>query len=107
MAAVLKTAVPETVSGVRIPLPPPEYLSRRFERGGFWGHGVINNLIAAGSPSIPVVFSSKALNPRYKNRRAEMWIEMAEWVKMADALPLTYEMPGRAENDARRRVMPA
>jgi hypothetical protein len=61
---------------------------------GHWGHGVIDNLVTAGIPSIGVVFSDPALNPRYRNRRAEMWMEMAEWVKHGGALPKAPELLG-------------
>lgn len=54
---------------------------------GHWGHGVIDNLLAAGVPSIPLVYHAKALNPRYKNRRAEFWLQGAAWVKNGGALP--------------------
>jgi phage terminase large subunit len=55
---------------------------------GHWGHGVIDNLVSGGIPNvIPLVYSAKALNPRYKNRRVEFWLEGAEWVKNGGALP--------------------
>jgi phage terminase large subunit len=54
---------------------------------GHWGHGVIDNLVTAGVPAIGIVFHAPALNPRYKNRRAEMWIQMAQSVKGGAALP--------------------
>lgn len=54
---------------------------------GHWGHGVLDNLTTAGYPAMPVIFSDRAIDPRYKNRRAEMWMEMAEWVKGGGALP--------------------
>jgi len=54
---------------------------------GHWGHGVLDQLITAGYAPHPVVFHSKALNPRYRNRRAEMWVEMSEWVKRGGRLP--------------------
>lgn len=54
---------------------------------GHWGHGVIDNLIAAGHTPIGVQFHGKAIDPRYKNRRAEMWLQMAEWVKRGGMLP--------------------
>lgn len=59
---------------------------------GHWGHGVIDNLVAAGIPAIPLVYHAKALNPRYKNRRAEFWLEGADWVKKGGALPNLPEM---------------
>lgn len=54
---------------------------------GHWGHGVIDNLLAAGRPAIPVVFSDKAIQPRYYNRRAEMWFQMADAIKSGLKLP--------------------
>jgi phage terminase large subunit len=54
---------------------------------GHWGHGVLDQLDVAGTPGLPIVFHEKALNPRYKNRRAEMWIEMSKWVKKGGKLP--------------------
>ena len=59
---------------------------------GHWGHGVIDNLLAAGYPVMPVVFSDAALDPRYRNRRAEMWLSMAEWVRRGGALPNVPEL---------------
>lgn len=54
---------------------------------GHWGHGVIDNLIAAGHSPLGIQFHAPALDPRYKNRRAEMWLKMAEWVKRGGCLP--------------------
>ena len=54
---------------------------------GHWGHGVIDNLQTAGIPSLGIQFHGKAINPRYRNRRAEMWIEMAAWIKGGGGLP--------------------
>lgn len=54
---------------------------------GHWGHGVIDNLVTAGYPVTPVIYSDPALDRRYRNRRAEMWILMSEWVKAGGALP--------------------
>jgi hypothetical protein len=51
-------------------------------------------LTVAKCPIIPVVFHDKAINPRYKNRRAEMWLEMAEWVKRGGRLPNVPELIG-------------
>lgn len=52
-----------------------------------WGKGTIDNLMAAGYPVIPVVYSEPSTDPRYKNRRAHNWMKMAEWVKAGGALP--------------------
>jgi len=59
---------------------------------GHWGHGVVDGLLAAGLPVVPVIASDQAMDPRYKNRRAEMWLTMAEWVKGGGALPKIPEM---------------
>jgi phage terminase large subunit len=55
---------------------------------GHWGHGVIDNLRAARLKPIAVLFEDKnTVDPRYFNKRAEMWGQMAEWVKSGGALP--------------------
>ena len=54
---------------------------------GHWGHGVIDNLLAAGRSPIGIQFHGPAIDPRYRNKRAEMWFAMAEWVKRGGALP--------------------
>jgi len=59
---------------------------------GHWGHGVIDNLITAGYPVIPVVYHAKAIDPRYNNRRTEMWLRGADAIKAGAALPLIPEM---------------
>lgn len=61
---------------------------------GHWGHGVIDNLIAAGFAPIGVQFHGPAIDSRYKNRRAEMWLKMAEWVRQRGALPNIPELVG-------------
>jgi phage terminase large subunit len=65
---------------------------------GHWGHGVLDNLLAAGINTIPVQFhDKKVVNPIYFNRRTEMLMECAAWVKSRGALPkvpeLVREMP--------------
>lgn len=54
---------------------------------GGYGAGVIDSLIQAGHGPIPVNFSGKAIDPKYFNKRSEMWFEMANWVKRGGALP--------------------
>lgn len=54
---------------------------------GHWGHGVYDNLNAIGRAPIAVQFSGKPLDPRYANRRTEMWLLMAKWVKGGGSLP--------------------
>lgn len=54
--------------------------------GGF-GAGVIDSLIQGGFSPFEIHFSGKAIDPRYYNKRAEMWFEMAEWIKRGGCLP--------------------
>jgi hypothetical protein len=61
---------------------------------GGWGQSTIDTLIAAGHSPIGVQFHAPANDPRYKNRRAEMWMLMAEWVKRGGALPNIPELVG-------------
>jgi hypothetical protein len=61
---------------------------------GHWGHGVIDNLFASGMNPIGIQFHSPALDPRYKNRRVEMWLEMAKWIRRGGCLPNVNELVG-------------
>lgn len=54
---------------------------------GGYGSGVVDSLIQAGGRPFEIMFSGKATNPRYYNKRAEMWFLMAEWVKRGGVLP--------------------
>lgn len=54
--------------------------------GGF-GAGVIDSLMQAGVNAYEVNFSSKAIDSRYYNKRAEMWFSMAEWIRRGGKLP--------------------
>lgn len=58
-----------------------------FDDTGGWAGAAIESLQDAGYSPIPVNFSGKAFDPRYLNKRAEMWFEMADWVKKGGALP--------------------
>jgi hypothetical protein len=46
-----------------------------------WGNGVVDNLRHTNHRVHPVNFAGKAIDPRYKNRRAEGWLEMAKAIK--------------------------
>jgi phage terminase large subunit len=59
---------------------------------GHFGHGCIDALVASKLPVIPIIYSAPATNKRYKNVRAEMWLEMADWVKRGGALPQDLEL---------------
>lgn len=54
--------------------------------GGF-GSGVIDCLLQAGHSPLEVHFSGKAVDPRYLNKRAEMWFEMSNWIKRGASIP--------------------
>lgn len=54
---------------------------------GNWGHGVLDQLCAVNANPVAIVFHAPALNVRYKNRRAEMWIRMCDAIKRGHALP--------------------
>lgn len=51
------------------------------------GEGVIDRLRQLGHHVMEVNFGGKSTSHRYANKRAEMWGEMAEWVRMGGALP--------------------
>lgn len=59
---------------------------------GHWGHGVIDNLLSARLPAIGIQFHGPALDPRYKNKRAEIWFQLSDWVKRGGAIPNIPEM---------------
>jgi hypothetical protein len=59
---------------------------------GHWGHAVIDILTDTERPAYPVVFSDKAIDPRFFNRRAEIHMKAAEWVKAGGALPNVPEL---------------
>jgi phage terminase large subunit len=54
---------------------------------GGWGAGVVDSMRLARATPIEVMFSGKAIDPRFHNKRAEMYFEMADWVKRGGALP--------------------
>lgn len=54
--------------------------------GGF-GSGVIDGLLQAGYSPQEIHFSGKAIDPRYFNKRAEMWFEATNWIKRGGVLP--------------------
>jgi phage terminase large subunit len=59
---------------------------------GGWGQGTLDQLRVAGVNALGIQFGSKAVNPRYKNRRAEGWMQMAEAIKGGAALPKIDEL---------------
>lgn len=61
---------------------------------GGYGAGVVDFMRNAGANPTEVHFSSKPIDQRYENRRAEMWFKMAEWVKRGGGLPNIPEIVG-------------
>jgi hypothetical protein len=59
---------------------------------GHWGHGAVDALITAGYPVHAVIAEDKAIDRRYKNRRAEMWLEGAKAIQAGAALPYIPEL---------------
>lgn len=76
-------------------------LAKRAEQGGDavmvmdatggWAAGAADVLKASGTRPVDrpveVQFHAPGFNEKYRNRRAEMWFAMAEWVKKGGALP--------------------
>lgn len=61
---------------------------------GGWAAGAVDVLQVSGHPVMSVQFHGTPDDPRYLNRRAEMWFRMAEWVKKGGALPPMPELVG-------------
>lgn len=59
-----------------------------------WAHGVIDALRVGGIAVVPVNYAGKALDPRYKNRRSEMWLKGATFIRDGGSLPNIPEMIG-------------
>jgi hypothetical protein len=54
---------------------------------GGYGAGVIDAMLQGGGNPIEINFSGKAIDPRYFNKRSEIYFLMAEWVKRGGHLP--------------------
>ena len=54
---------------------------------GGYGVGVVDALRQVGRDPIEVYFSGKSNDPRYFNKRSEMYFEMAKWIKAGGSLP--------------------
>lgn len=54
---------------------------------GGWGKGCYDVLLAGGASPISVEFHLKAIDPRYKNKRSEMWDQMCKWILDGGAIP--------------------
>lgn len=51
------------------------------------GEGVIDRLRQLGFQVVEVNFGAKATQPRFVNKRAEMWSDMATWLAVGGAIP--------------------
>lgn len=51
------------------------------------GSGVIDRLRQLNFEVIEVAFGGKPINAKYANKRAEMWDELAQWIKSGGAIP--------------------
>ena len=63
------------------------------DQGGL-GAGVVDRLRQLGHNVIGVDFGGRALDPRFENKRVEMWWGMADWVKSGGCLPEVKELAG-------------
>lgn len=62
---------------------------------GGWAAGATDVLRASRRPPVNVQMHAPALAPdRYRNRRAELWFEMAEWIRRGGGLPNVPELLG-------------
>jgi phage terminase large subunit len=59
---------------------------------GGWAAGASDVLKASATRAVEVQFHAAGLNQRYRNRRAEMWFGLAEWVKAGGVLPNVPEL---------------
>lgn len=59
---------------------------------GGWGGSVQDCLLQGNLSHVPVNFAGKADDPRYLNKRAEMWFRMSEWVKRGGHLPYSPDL---------------
>ncbi|MDQ8050726.1 terminase family protein [Luteibacter sp.] len=54
---------------------------------GGYGAGVIDRLRMLGHSPVEVQFAARATDPRFTNKRTEMYWDLAEWLKSGGALP--------------------
>ena len=56
------------------------------------GEGVIDRLRQIGHRVTEINFGGLAVSTKYQNKRAEMWFEMADWVKTKGCIPKNNEL---------------
>lgn len=57
-----------------------------------WAHGAVDILRAANRDVYAIQFDAPSGNPRYQNMRAQMWMQMADWIRGGGCLPRIPEM---------------
>ena len=63
-----------------------------FDSTGGWAAGARDILHQAGQSPISVLYSAPSMDKRYKNVRAQIWIEGTNWVKNGGKLPPVPEL---------------
>jgi phage terminase large subunit len=63
---------------------------------GGWGASWIDNLRRIGRQPVGIGFAGRPNDPRYENKRTEMYFEAIEWIKAGGALP-PIDTPGVPE----------
>lgn len=59
---------------------------------GGYGSGVIARLRELGHDAVGVQFGGRADDPRYRNKRTEMWMRMRDWIRSGGAMPDILEL---------------
>ncbi len=57
------------------------------DASGGWGASLVGVLRSLGIPVHGVEFGGKPIDPKFANKRAEMWWALKEWLKSGGALP--------------------
>jgi hypothetical protein len=63
-----------------------------FDATGGWAAGAVDVMRSNGLNPIDVQFAAPAFDPRYANRRAEIYFNGAKWLEAGGALPPLPEM---------------
>ncbi len=58
-----------------------------FVDGSGVGASVLDSLLQSGNPGIAVAFAGRPDDPRYLNKRSEMWFRMKDWIERSGSLP--------------------
>jgi phage terminase large subunit len=65
-----------------------------FDSTGGWAAGAVDVLRASGHAPLEVQFAAAGMDARYRNRRAELWFTMVEWIRRGGQLPNVPELVG-------------